>query len=172
MSARAALATLALCALFACKENIPRPPDDVDDAGLNPPVDVSSLDGPESKLDSADSAPTPTCGQGGQACCPGNVCNGGGCCVNNQCVANGTACRADATCLGGSCGGCGSGLPMPQECCAARACTASRTVCLGPGAGLCQGCGAAGQSCCGDAFCEGNLRCDTSVAPPGLCVPK
>jgi hypothetical protein len=165
------LFALAFCALLACKENIPRPPEPPDDDGGFTPTDVAA-DGPESKLDTADTAGPPTCGQGGQSCCPGNVCNGGGCCMNGQCVANGTPCRPDATCLDGSCGGCGSGLPKPQECCTGRTCTASRTACVGPGPGLCQACGAATQSCCGDSFCEGNLRCDTSVAAPGLCVPK
>jgi len=167
------LATLALCALLSCKEDIPRPPSQPDDDGGSvTPADVSSLDGPEAKPDVVDATPAPTCGGAGQACCPGNGCSGGGCCVGGMCVANGTPCRADATCLEGSCGGCGAALPRPQECCAARTCTASRSGCLGPGAGLCQACGGGGQSCCGDGFCEADFRCDTSVTLPGLCVPR
>src|SRR4051812_22648455 len=175
MSVRTAaqvLATLVVCASLACKENIPRPPDDLDDAGPVTPADVSSVDGPAAKPDVVDATPAPTCGGSGQACCPGNVCTGGGCCVAGQCVANGTPCRADATCLEGSCGGCGAGMPKAQDCCAGRACTGSRSTCLGAGAGMCQACGGAGQSCCGDGFCEASLRCDTSVAPPGKCLPK
>ena len=127
------LATLALCALLSCKEDIPRPPSQPDDDGGSvTPADVSSLDGPEAKPDVVDATPAPTCGGAGQACCPGNGCSGGGCCVGGMCVANGTPCRADATCLEGSCGGCGAALPRPQECCAARTCTASRSGCLGP----------------------------------------
>jgi hypothetical protein len=172
MSARAAaqaLVILFVCTLLGCKENIPRPPGELDDAGDNPPADVSSLDGPESQ---PDVAPPATCGTGGLPCCAGNVCTGGGCCVGGLCVANGTPCRADATCLEGSCGGCGAAMPKPQECCASRACTASRTICQGAGTGMCQACGRGGQSCCGDGFCEGNLRCDTSAGAPGACVAK
>jgi len=176
MSARSTaplLATLGICAWLACKENIPRPPDQPDDGGAGTPADVSSIDGPAAPPDlAADTTPAPTCGTPGQACCPGNVCAAGGCCVSGQCVANGTSCRADATCLEGSCGGCGSNDPKPQDCCVARSCTASYSVCLGGGAGMCQHCGAAGESCCGDGYCAEKLRCDTSVAPPGMCVPK
>jgi hypothetical protein len=173
MSARAvvkALGTFVVCAVLACKQDIPKP---VEDGGQGAPADVSSIDGPASRPDlAADVSPPPTCGNGGQSCCAGNVCTGGGCCVSGQCVANGTACRPDATCLEGSCGGCGAARPQAQECCTGRACTASRAVCLGAGTGMCQVCGASGQSCCGDGFCEGNLRCDTGAAPTGMCVPK
>jgi hypothetical protein len=176
MSARAAasfLALAALGALLSCKEDIPRPSADPYDAGPGGAADVASVDGPVPAPDLAvDSVPASTCGGRDQACCPGNVCNGGGCCMKGQCVANGTPCRADATCLEGSCGGCGATMPRPQECCPGRACTASRTACVGMAGGMCQACGGSGQGCCDDGFCEANLRCDTSVAPPGTCVPR
>ena len=82
-----------------------------------------------------------------------------------QCVANGTPCRSDATCLEGSCGGCG--MP-PQKCCEPRLCTASRSVCTGDAVGSCQACGAEGQPCCGDDFCQSGLSCDKS-GPNGHC---
>src|SRR5205814_503355 len=62
MSARATLATLSLCAVLACKENIPRPPDSIDDGGASTPTDVSSVDGPGSPPDLVDATPVSTCG--------------------------------------------------------------------------------------------------------------
>jgi hypothetical protein len=174
VTALRAVLLLGLLGVVACKENIPRPPDDPEDSGVVVPTDVSSPDGPQPAPPDVtpDTAPVSTCGAAGQPCCPGNGCAGGGCCVSGLCVANGTACRTDATCLQGSCGGCGALLPLPQACCEPRTCTASRAVCLGPGGGTCQACGAAGQSCCGDGFCESGFTCDKNAMSPGLCIPK
>jgi hypothetical protein len=94
--------------------------------------------------------------------------------MSGQCVANGTPCRADGTCLNGSCGGCGALVQgTAQVCCENRVCTASRTACAGASPGLCQACGAGAQPCCGDGFCETGFVCDPAQsAPLGLCVPK
>ena len=87
----------------------------------------------------------------------------------NTHFANGTPCRADATCLNGSCGGCGGST---QACCDGRTCTASRAACAGADVGMCQACGGGGQSCCADHFCASGLGCDFSkMAPLGACVP-
>lgn len=170
---RAAVLVGALGALLACRENIPRPPDDPEDAGTFNPADVSSPDAPPVAPDATvDTEPPPTCGLPGQGCCPGNVCAGGGCCMSGLCVANGTACRADATCLDGSCGGCGALTPLPQPCCEPRMCTASRTVCLGVSVGTCQPCGGSAQPCCGDGFCQSGFTCDKVTSSQGLCVAK
>jgi hypothetical protein len=174
MTAARTLALIGLVGLLlACRENIPRPPDELEDGGPVVPADVSMPDGAGPGPDAApDLPPPPTCGTGGQPCCPGNVCTGGGCCMSGQCIANGTACRSDATCLEGSCGGCGAILPMAQGCCEARVCTASRAVCAGPGAGSSHACGAGGQGCCGDDFCQPGFTCDKNAVSSGLCVPK
>jgi hypothetical protein len=175
---RAGLAILlaGFCALAGCKQDIPPPAPDPEDAG-GPvdPSDVPSFDA-QPIVDEAvlppDVAPPPTCGASGLSCCPGNVCLGGGCCQGGKCVANGTACRADATCLNGSCGGCGALVQgMPQPCCDMRACTASRTTCLGDAVGLCQACGGRSQSCCGDGFCDTGLTCNRALSP-AICAPK
>jgi hypothetical protein len=166
---------VALAGLFlACRENIPRPSDEPDDGGAVTPADVSMPDGADPVQPDlmADLPPAPTCGTAGQPCCPGNVCTGGGCCMSGSCVANGTACRSDATCLQGSCGGCGALLPAAQSCCETRVCTASRAICAGAGAGSCQACGGPGQSCCGDGFCQPGATCDKNAGSPGMCVPK
>src|SRR5262245_61331963 len=122
---------------------------------------------------SSDRTSTPevslTCGNDGQVCCPGNVCQNGGCCVNGRCAANGTACRSDATCLNGSCGGCGGPPnPSPQLCCESRVCTASRTLCTGAGQGVCQICGSGGQPCCDKQVCDPGFICDPNQGPSGV----
>lgn len=173
MTVRATFLIVLAGAFLACRENIPKPPDEPDDAGMVTPTDVSMPDAQPVPPDlMADLPPAPTCGTAGQACCPGNVCTGGGCCMSGLCVANGTACRSDATCLDGSCGGCGALLPTPQACCESRVCTASRAVCAGATGGSCQPCGAGGQSCCADGFCQPGATCDKNAGPPGMCVPK
>ena len=124
-------------------------------------------------------APPPTCGLTRLPCCAGNACAFGGCCICGQCVQNGTACTAEATCLSGSCGGCGG---LMQPCCAIagvdggppqRVCTTERTVCTGTGAGRCQRCGGTGEPCCANDFCAGATACCGSdhhcVSGSGAC---
>jgi hypothetical protein len=174
----ARLGLLVAVAASSCKEDIPRPPAENDDAGGEVTPADAAPDGPGRTDVAPDRMPAPTCGTPGLACCPGNDCTGGGCCVSGQCVANGTPCRSDATCLNGSCGGCG-GLTqgMPQACCepaagapagTAPSCTGSRAVCSAMGGGTCRPCGAMGQSCCADNFCEAGMTCD----PTRQCVRK
>jgi len=104
-------------------------------------------------IDAAD-APVeagPSCGMGGQACCPGNACAGGGCCLEGTCVAVGNACSPGLSCILGSCGGAG-GRSQP---CWKGSCTESRTTCVGGPPWVCESCGGPGQRCCEDGFCEG-----------------
>jgi hypothetical protein len=159
---RAAVVTLVLV-MMGCKEDIPRPPPSAEDAGGSVMP---------TGTDEVDAGPAPTCGLGDQPCCPGNTCAGGGCCLGGRCIPNGTSCLTEATCLDGSCGGCGTVQKgKAQACCAGRVCTGSRTACGGMDPGMCQACGAVGQPCCGDGFCETDATCDRTQASPA-CVAK
>jgi hypothetical protein len=163
--------------LAACERNIPEPPAEVDpDGGGVTPNDLPVVD---AAPDQAPDLPPPvTCGTAGQECCAGNVCANGGCCQGGRCAANGTLCRADGTCLNGSCGGCGGlgadgGTGGGEICCEQRACTASRAVCVGEALpGQCKPCGVAGQPCCGDSFCDPGLSCDRAQVAAGVCVTR
>jgi hypothetical protein len=169
---RAGVLMVLVMAWAGCKADIPRPGDsDSDDAGTPAaPSTLPEVDGPTS---SPDLAPAATCGLDGLACCPGNVCNEGGCCVAGKCVAKGSMCSSIGSCVDGSCGGCGTVWKgTPQACCDQRVCTGSRTACAGMGAGTCQACGGAAQPCCGDGFCQAGLSCDRTKMPDALCVPK
>lgn len=144
------------------------------DVAADLPVDAAAPDRPadvarETAVDRSESMDVLVCGMSGQACCPGNACGGGGCCLaNGRCVSLGDSCSPTASCVNGSCGGCG-GLNDP--CCENRRCTASLTTCLGVGDGACQACGGVDQPCCAQAFCGPGLRCDSAREPPaGRCV--
>lgn len=56
------------------------------------------------------------CGAAGQACCAGNTCVGGGCCVASMCVAIGATCSTGGTCSNGSCAACSPASTVPQAC--------------------------------------------------------
>ena len=116
------------------------------------------------------------CGATGQQCCPGESCDGGGCCVDEQCVAAGQPCGQGltGTCTAGSCGSCGG---LGQPCCAVShseacsspqgacgGCTQSGTMCSTSGPdGTCVACGAEGMTCCYDYWCVGAYSyCDGS----------
>src|SRR5262245_59822445 len=77
----------------------------------------AGVDGPGVQGDAPANTPdAQACGGDGLACCPGNVCNQGGCCVANKCVAAGGSCgTAGGTCTAGSCSGCGA---AGEPCCA------------------------------------------------------
>jgi hypothetical protein len=111
--------------------------------------DAGMLDGGTDAPADAPGEARPGCGMGGQACCPGNACEGGGCCLKGICVAVGHACSPGSSCFFGSCGGAG-GLQQP---CWQGSCTESRTICLGGPPGVCETCGGPGQPCCEDGFC-------------------
>ena len=82
------------------------------------------------------------CGDPEAACCDGNTCKDGGCCVAARCVAEmGNCAPLAATCKAGSCGGCGG---VGQICCSG-ACTGASTICEGT---VCVRCGGAGEPCC------------------------
>lgn len=175
------LLVFALGAMLSCRRDIARPlPEPDEDAGFVAPTEIARADAssPQRPDMAVDTRPPVTCGRPGLACCPGNECAGGGCCYGGTCVANGTSCRPEATCLDGSCAGCGSlGRALPQMCCdppdggpagTPRVCTATRAVCS-PDAGiLCVPCGEVGQGCCADGFCEPGARCD----PARRCVRR
>ena len=125
------------------------------------------------------------CGASGQACCTGNVCNGGGCCIpmtpdggggaQRICVGAGQTCTGTGvtgTCSAGSCSNtvgaaCGG---ANQACCGGTPaadggvggvggfCTATGMRCTG---GLCIACGTAGEACCqgGTNQCVSPLAC-------------
>jgi hypothetical protein len=159
-----------LAVMVGCKADIPRPPDTEDDAGT--PAGPSGLTADGASVDVAADLP-PTCGVGGLACCPGNICTEGGCCLAGKCVAKGSMCSALGSCVDGSCGGCGAiYMGTAQVCCDQRVCTGSRSACAGTGAGTCQACGGAGQLCCGDGFCQAGLACDRTRTPDPLCAPR
>jgi hypothetical protein len=141
---------------------------------------------------SGGTSPSP-CGASGQACCGGNVCNGGGCCLPGMgggarvCVGAGEACSGTGvagTCTGGSCTG-AAGTPcgaVSQTCCGGAVdggggggntfCTASGARCT---AGVCTGCGTSGLSCCqgGSANqCGASLGCVAAADGGGnICSP-
>jgi hypothetical protein len=94
------------------------------------------------------------CGAPGQPCCPGNLCQPGGCCdrdsaaSNPVCRAAGGACTSGVSCAGGACGACGG---AGEPCCQGIFCTAAATVCAPPMPGAnhdCEPCGEPGQPCC------------------------
>jgi hypothetical protein len=131
------------------------------------------------------------CGATGQACCPGESCEGGGCCVDEQCVAAGQPCGQGLTgmCTAGSCGSCGG---RGQPCCAVSqsegcsgpqgscgGCTQSGTMCSTSGPdgvytlldatpGTCVACGADGLTCCYGYWCVGaSSYCDSYLDDAG-----
>jgi hypothetical protein len=169
-------AILAGILLAACQRDIPKPPLEVaPDGGDVTPSDLAPVDAAFDRA--VDLPPAVTCGAAGQECCAGNVCANGGCCQGGRCAANGTLCRADGTCLSGSCGGCGGlaadGGSGGENCCDQRACTASRAVCVGEALpGQCTPCGGGGQPCCGDSFCDLGLACDRAQVAAGVCVAR
>jgi hypothetical protein len=66
------------------------------------------------------------CGMPGQACCTGDLCNGGGCCINNACIASGSTCGSPiGNCASAVCQGCGD---AGQPCCPTAA-SAMRSAC-------------------------------------------
>lgn len=106
------------------------------------------------------------CGDPGFACCAGNSCNGGGCCVAGICMGEGGTCATlgGGACAAGACGACGG---LGFACCTSTSggsnatCTAPNTICTG---GTCERCGAVGYSCCasgvgGAGVCEPNTLC-------------
>src|SRR6185295_3166394 len=112
------------------------------------------------------------CGGAGQACCEGNACTLGGCCLpspmgnNRTCVAPGAMCLGQSACNMGSCGNCGG---PGQPCCGGAAggngyCTAGFTVCRGGGGQRsCIACGMAGLPCCENDFCAQGLNCNNAL---------
>jgi hypothetical protein len=89
-----------------------------------------------------------TCGEPGFACCTGNACKGGGCCVSGICMAEGGACvgLGGGVCSAGACGTCGGpGLPCCGTDAKTGSCTAPSTLCSG---GTCAKCGELGATCC------------------------
>jgi hypothetical protein len=145
-------------------------PSSLVDAGPDTPLDVPRDTGPPPK-------PKPTCGLPNLPCCPGNQCEGGGCCLADRCVSRGSSCyRGGDSCYEGSCGGnCGG---KGQPCCPERACTATRVTCaggMGEAGGSCVSCGAPGEPCCAKSHCEGGAVCEEppgkAAQDPGQCVP-
>lgn len=91
------------------------------------------------------------CGESGQICCPGNVCD-----------------SADLVCSGGTCVPCGA---VGAACCAGNTCTDSDSLCSG---GTCVACGTVGAICCAGGICNGtSVLCNgtTCVACGGADQP-
>lgn len=105
-----------------------------------------------------------TCGQAGQACCPGNACaDPGACCAFGSCVAQGSLCGGDlaSICSKGSCGGCGA---VSQMCCPSAGCTAAQSSCASADGGMiCVQCGQVGLPCCAGGFCARGIACVANV---------
>ena len=145
-------------------------------AKLDGPVDKPIGDGPADqsiKYDAEDAPMGPdtrrvdgsTCGTAGDNCCPGSVCENGGCCIasnnGNTCVAAGSACtNVGGTCTAGACAGLDGGASCggnSEECCLrtsgggnTRMCTAGNLTCeTGDASARCVTCGALNQPCCG-----------------------
>lgn len=78
-----------------------------------PPPDAGDVDGAaDMSIDAApDMAPPMDCGRFGQACCPGDVCDGGGC-LDGICAAFG-----GVYAFGGIDGGCTAGNPLMRDRC-------------------------------------------------------
>ena len=102
------------------------------------------------------------CGAVGAACCPGDICQSGGECVNG----------AGASMMCAACGGAG------QACCGggtAPAAPGSRCVDPGAGPAACTACGALGQPCCGSGTvttgtCNTNLACANVQGIGVVCI--
>jgi hypothetical protein len=111
------------------------------------------------------------CGGPGEPCCPGQACDGGGCCVDNDCVAPGASCGGTAgLCSAGSCAGGTCGRPGQPCCPGGIGCSAPYAVCVG--GSVCETCGNSGDRCCSpDNHCNGSLVC-TALAGPDLCMPR
>jgi hypothetical protein len=123
----------------------------------------------------ADASP---CGVMDAACCPGDTCDDGGCCVDQACVANGGVCGDSlGACAVGACGTCGA---LGQRCCEERAsddctsatancqgCTAAGTTCA-TATGTCAACGTSGIVCCGGDKCLAPF----TACIGGLCSTK
>jgi hypothetical protein len=135
---------------------------------LGSPVDaIDRLDSrPSDRPDAyVPDGPAP-CGRANQPCCPGNRCDGTGCCnQENICLQNGSSCSPEAaSCVGSSCGSICGGLK--ERCCvpagdAGLYCTFPLTNCLRTDASAnCESCGNTGEQCCRDSYCEPpNRRC-------------
>jgi hypothetical protein len=108
------------------------------------------------------------CGGSGEACCDGQACDGGGCCVDGLCVDEGESCGDDAgLCAGGGCedGACGR---IGEACCDGDiGCSAPFAVC---GAGdVCTSCGGEGDPCCGNV-CNDPYLCQFMGGGRRACV--
>ncbi len=103
----------------------------------------------------------PPCGAVGQACCAGEVCNGGAHCDSGSCVANlanGQPCYENSDCQSGICNAT-SGICCGQSCGAGVACVGAGSTCDDPT------CGGPGQACCAGNACDSgacsrNFRCE------------
>jgi hypothetical protein len=120
---------------------------------------VPDANTPETPMDTMPIEVPPACGGTGQACCPGNECNGGGCCELGTCTPFGNSCRlvTSHSCLSNRCGAECGGLKM--RCCPQRNCTERLTACEGGGVGTCESCGGMGQACCAGNYCTGSIMC-------------
>jgi hypothetical protein len=120
---------------------------------------------------SADLLPRSACGGPGLPCCPGNLCNDGGCCLNQEiCQANGAPCgrAGEVTCHNGSCQdatGASCGGIMEPCCSGGIGCTAPGAGCV---SGTCHRCGGDGEACCDTFDFAGETRC----SPRFLCSQR
>lgn len=123
----------------------------------------------------------PACGDPGFACCAGNGCKAGGCCVDSICMAEGGTCATlgGGTCAAGACGTCGGpGLACCTSGTGSGSCTAPDTLCSG---GTCERCGSVGYNCCAagaggagvcndaNSLCGANNKCTACGIPGAPC---
>ncbi len=112
------------------------------------------------------------CGDTGQACCLGDVCNAGGCCIGNVCIADGDTCPGGTgsnLCSAGACEDCGGNA---QQCCSTGfgggSCQPGYVCAGGGGGGICEDCGTDGIRCCADQQCTEGVCIDGGNGP-ALC---
>ncbi len=139
------------------------------------PVPCACVPGPDAGSIAADATvavdAAVACGGPGEACCLGNTCGGGGCCVNFTCVATGGTCpNGLGVCASGSCGTCGG---VGQACCqegTLAVCTAPGASCTSTKGGTCDACGVLGGPCCANDECLNPLA--LCGATTGICTDQ